>query len=138
MNISFIFSVSFPGRITVQQEEAHQESPRMAVRQYKIFSLFLCSNHLPNSSPFLTQKIFTQITIATAEAVKELTKSYYFPQHSISTMQMFIFYSLVFKQPHPQPRNFSTWVFPIYLCTCIFPWIMTEVRAVTATGLHRS
>lgn len=86
MNISVIFSVSFPGRITFQQEEAHQESQRLAVRQCKIFSVFLCSNHLPNSSPFLTQKIFTQIRFATAEAVKELTKSDWFSQHSNSTM----------------------------------------------------
>lgn len=137
MNMSFIFSVSFPGRITVQQEEAHQESQRMAVRQHKIFSVFLCSNHFPNSLSFLTQEIFTQIRFATAEAVKELTKSYWFSQHSNSTMQMFIFYSFVFKQPHPKPHNFSTWVFPIYLCTCIFPWIITEVRPLTVTGLHR-
>lgn len=66
-----------------------------------IFPVLLCSNHLPNSSPSLTQKIFTQIRFATAEAVKELTKSYWFSQHSNSTMQMFIFYSFIFKQPHP-------------------------------------
>lgn len=101
MNMSLIFSASFPGRITVQQEEAHHESQRMAIRQYKVFSVFLHGNHLPNSSPLLTQKIFTQIRFATAEAVKELKKSYWFSQHSNCTMQMFIFYSFAFKQPHP-------------------------------------